>query len=104
MENQEKLQEDIKQEEKPVKTGINLEEFANKVIQRALLEMRKDFSSLAYRVFALELSTYSLLKGKAIPEEFKQDILIQEDIVLANVAKAKREALLNSDKKQEDKK
>jgi len=64
--------------------NVNLGELLAKVKAEAVAEMKKDFVTLAYRLMAAELCIYKLI-NKDVPDEFKQDILKQEDFLSANV-------------------
>lgn len=51
-----------------------------------LNEVRRDFREFAFRLFSVELSVYGLVKEKRdITDEEKKNILMQNDILIANV-------------------
>jgi DNA-binding ferritin-like protein len=65
------------------------EEIKKKLFPEIVNELRKDFATIAYRVFALELGTYGLIKRvvskEKIPEEYSKSISQQEDLILSGV-------------------
>jgi len=84
-------------EEPDKEVSISLQELEENIYKKIkeklypeiINELRKDFSNLAYRAFALEISTYGLIKRliakEKIPPEFIKSIVEQENIVLAGV-------------------
>jgi hypothetical protein len=98
--------EDNKKEQSAV---LDIQALANRIrddsVKIAVAEVRRDFRDLAYRVFAIELSIYGLIKGeKNLTEEEKSNVMKQQDILTANVeSMLKRLAEIDQQAKQEDK-
>jgi hypothetical protein len=84
-------------EEPNKEVSISLQELEDNIYKKVreklfpeiVNELRKDFSNLAYRTFAVELATYGLIKRliakEKIPSEYMKSIVEQENIILAGV-------------------